>query len=89
MPGRALLLAVEVLSPSSARNDRGHKRRYYQRNGLPEYWIVDLDSRLVERWRPDDTRPEVLTETLEWRPQGSAAPLVIELHTLFMEALGE
>ena len=24
---------------------------------VPEYWIVDLDSRLVERWRPEDTRP--------------------------------
>ena len=61
---RGLLLAVEVLSPSTARRDRGVKRHYYQRNGVSEYWIVDLDARLVERWRPDDERPEIVSETL-------------------------
>jgi Uma2 family endonuclease len=36
-PGRAhaLLLAVEVLSPSSARFDRTTKRRFFQRVGVP------------------------------------------------------
>jgi Uma2 family endonuclease len=56
---------------------------------VPEYWIVDLDARLVERWRPDDTRPEILTETLEWTPVPGLPPLVIELPALFAEALGE
>jgi len=87
-PARALLLAVEVLSPSSARFDRGRKRRYYQRNGVSEYWIVDLDARLVERWRPGDERPEVLTDLLEWRPAGATEPLVVDLRSLFSEALG-
>jgi Uma2 family endonuclease len=44
---RSLLLAVEVLSPSTARADRQIKRRRYQRHGVGEYWIVDLDARLV------------------------------------------
>jgi Uma2 family endonuclease len=52
-----LLLAVEVLSPSTARYDRGGKRSHYQRAGVAEYWIVDLEGRLVERWRPGDQRP--------------------------------
>ena len=52
------LLAIEVLSPSTARADRFLKRRRYQRQGTFEYWIVDLDSRLVERWRPGDERPD-------------------------------
>ena len=34
-----LLLAVEVLSPSTARADRQAKRRLYQEAGVPEYWI--------------------------------------------------
>ena len=34
-------LAVEVLSPSTASNDRGRKMRMFQRYGVPEYWIVD------------------------------------------------
>jgi Uma2 family endonuclease len=89
MPCRSLVLAIEILSPASARDDRGRKRRYYQRNALPEYWIVDLDSRLVERWRPGDTRPEILTETLEWRAPGAEEPLSLDLRALFVEALGE
>jgi len=86
---RALLLVIEVLSPGTARYDRLVKRRRYQRAPVPEYWIVDLDARLVERWRPDDTRPEILTETLEWKPLPGLSPLVIELPDLFAEALGE
>ena len=44
-----LLLAIEVLSPTTARYDRLTKRRLYQQQGI-EYWIVDLDGRVVERW---------------------------------------
>ena len=47
-----LLLAAEVISPSSARGDRVDKREAYQRNGVPEYWIVDTAARVVERWHP-------------------------------------
>ena len=88
-PLRSLLLAVEILSPSSARHDRGRKRLYYQRNGVPEFWIVDLDARLVERWRPGDDRPEIVTEMLEWRPLMAMEPLVIDLRAMFAEAVGE
>jgi len=50
LPIRELLLAIEVLSPSSGRHDRVRKRPLYQRH-VPDYWIVDNDARLVERWR--------------------------------------
>jgi Uma2 family endonuclease len=81
-------LIVEVLSPSTARFDRILKRQRYQRQGV-ELWIVDLDARLVERWMPDDSRPEILTDTVVWHPSGAAQPLVIALAELFAEALGE
>jgi Uma2 family endonuclease len=84
-----LLLAVEILSPTTARVDRGRKRALYQRGGVPEYWIVDADSRLVERWRPADERPEILRDTIAWRLEGSAEPRVIDLAAVFREALGE
>jgi len=87
--GAPLLLAVEVLSPSTARADRITKRGRYQRAGIPEYWIVDLDARVVERWRPDDRRPEVLGETIEWRPTPEAVPLTLELPPLFARIHGE
>ncbi|MFI5228846.1 MAG: Uma2 family endonuclease [Gemmatimonadales bacterium] len=83
---RALVLAVEVLSPSSAGHDRLRKRPAYQRN-VPEYWIVDLDARLVERWRPADERPEILTAMLEWQPLGARSPLKIDLSSFFAEVL--
>ena len=60
------LVAVEVLSPSTARRDRGKKRRLYLEAGVEEYWIVDIDARLVERWRSGDDRPEVVDAELHW-----------------------
>ena len=87
--GAPLLLAVEVLSPSTARADRAVKRRRFQRAAIPEYWIVDIDARVVERWRPGDARPEVLGETIEWRPAPGADPLRIALQPLFARIHGE
>ena len=83
-----LLLAIEVLSPSSRRQDRLMKRSRYQRAGA-EVWIVDLDALLVERWLPEDTRPEIVAETLEWSAPGASEPLKLDLLSLFREACGE
>lgn len=84
-----LRLAVEVLSPSSQRADRMVKRRLFQRERVPEYWIVDLDARLVTRWRPADTRPEEIDGRLEWSPIAAEAPLVIDLPAYFALVTGE
>ena len=81
-----LLLAVEVLSRGSMRTDRYRKRPRYQQERVPEIWIVDGDARLVERWRPDDTVPEVLREELIWHPDAAHPPLVIDLVAVFREA---
>ena len=83
-----LRLAVEVLSPSTARADRLVKRPRYQKAGI-EFWIVDLDARLVERWRPGDARPEVLTERVEWQPEAGLEPLALDLPLFFREGYGE
>ena len=85
---KSLLLAIEVLSPSTARADRHRKRLIYQDERVPEYWIVDVDARIVERWRPDDGRPEILSAVLEWRPQLDSAPLRIDLPGFFEAVLG-
>ena len=82
-----LLLAVNVLSPSTARGDRTVKREFFQRHRVPEYWIVDPYARLVERWRPDDERPEILVGALEWQPRADIASLVIDLPAVFAESL--
>jgi Uma2 family endonuclease len=84
-----LLLAVEVLSPSTARADRTVKRRLFQRTGVPEYWILDVDARLVERWRPHDERPELVTDALLWHPNPNQAALRLDLPAFFAEVHGE
>lgn len=86
---RGLLLAVEVLSPSSIRTDRVTKREFFQRVGVPDYWIVDLDARIVERWQPSDTAPEILPDALEWRPVGSTEPFRLDLDAFFSRVAGE
>jgi Uma2 family endonuclease len=82
------ILIVEVLSPSSARFDRTIKRRRFHLAGIPEYWIVDLDARAVERWTPRDERPEVLDESLRWVPPGAAVALELALPAFFAEVWG-
>ncbi len=80
---KRLLLAVEVISPSTARADRYVKRRLYQSERIPEYWVIDVDARFVERWRPDSDAPDVLVQTLTWQPDVDTPPLTIDLPTLF------
>ena len=82
------ILAVEVVSPSTAITDRREKRELYQRKGVPEYWVVDVHARTVERWRVDSSGGETLAQSLEWRPERSAAPLVIDLPEYFARTVG-
>lgn len=80
---RSILLAVEVLSPSSVKLDRVTKRRFFQRVGVPEYWTIDLEERRVERWRPFDPEAAVFDRQLSWLPSRAADPLHIDLPDLF------
>lgn len=41
-------LVVEVLSPSTAKNDKGYKKGVYETSGVPEYWIVDPSQKSIE-----------------------------------------
>lgn len=83
------LLVAEVLSPATARYDRVTKRRRYQRSGVPTYWVVDLDARLVEVWTPDADRPGIAVDEVTWQPEAALAPLVVELPGWFAGVWGE
>ena len=41
-------LVVEILSPSTQRNDRLTKFNLYQRTGVREYWIVDPENKNIQ-----------------------------------------
>lgn len=85
----SLILVVEVLSPSPARYDRQLKRRRYQRAGVPEYWVVDLEARLIERWRPADDRPEILDERLPFSLEPDGNTLEIDVARFFCTVHGD
>lgn len=84
-----MVLVVEVLSPSTAARDRGVKRLLYQRTGVPEYWIVDVDARTIERWTPDATSAQICREVIEWRDPVSGAAMRVELPRFFAEVFDE
>ena len=44
-------LVVEVLSPSTMRNDKTHKKEIYARCGVREYWLVGPEEKSVEIYR--------------------------------------
>ena len=80
---KAPLLIIEILSSSTARADRIKKRRVYQEERIPEYWIVDIEGGVVERWRPDELRPEVHSDVITWHPRADVPPLNIHLPHFF------
>ena len=41
-------LAVEILSPSTARKDKLNKKALYEKYGVKEYWIVDPIGKSIE-----------------------------------------
>jgi len=41
-------LVVEVLSPGTAKYDRGDKKDLYQLNGVKEYWIIEPNNKSIE-----------------------------------------
>ena len=82
---KELLLAVEVLSSSSIRQDRITKREFYLANHVDEYWIVDLDARIFERWTPERSTPDLRRDDVTWLPRGAVAPLVIDVQEFFQK----
>lgn len=77
------LLICEALSPSSVPHDRVTKRIAFQRDRIPEYWVVDGDVRLIEVWRPDDACAAFIDNCLTWRPEGCSAPFVLHVKEFF------
>ena len=52
-------LVAEVLSPSTAKRDRGYKKTVYERSGVTEYWIVDPSGKSIEVYLLRDGRYEL------------------------------
>ncbi|MGH7583173.1 MAG: Uma2 family endonuclease [Gemmatimonadales bacterium] len=80
---KRLYLVVEVLSPSTARADRSTKRRLYQEQRIPQYWIVDTEDDQVEVWTPDAQAPVIERARLVCRHPALADDCTVELREVF------
>ncbi len=69
--------------PSSARGDRFTKRRLYQEQAVPVYWVVDWENRVVEEWTPEQTFARVGRDRLVWRPDAEVEAFELRLDELF------
>ncbi|HHV74171.1 MAG TPA: Uma2 family endonuclease [Thermoanaerobacterium sp.] len=49
-------LVVEIVSPSTARNDKIKKFNLYEMAGVKEYWIVEPDNKIVTVFTLDDDK---------------------------------
>lgn len=78
-----LYLAIEILSPSSMRADRILKRNLYMRTSVAEYWIVDIDSQVIERWKPEIATPEIISDMMRWLPAGADESLEFDVREFF------
>ena len=83
----ALVLVIEILSPSSRTIDRDRKRVAYLANGVAEYWIVDADKRTVEVWRPGSTHGTLVTGVLHWQPMQAHPAYRLDVSRVFQDAL--
>lgn len=70
------------------REDRIRKRDFYLTNRVDEYWIVDLDARVIERWTSSANRPDIRRDTLTWQPRASSDALLIDVPRYFARNRG-
>jgi len=82
-------LVVEILSDSTARNDKTIKKATYERFGVAEYWLVEPGYRLVDQFvLTDGAYRLVKTWTEEEEIVSSAVPcLAIHLSEVFRRTL--
>ena len=80
------VLVVEISSKSTRRRDRGRKRQFYLDLGVPEYWIVDRETRTIQIVR-SNTADVLLSDRALWQPVGAAEPFILDVQALFREAL--
>jgi Uma2 family endonuclease len=79
----SVILAIEILSASTREADHGPKRELYMRLDIPEYWIVDVERRAIERWRHGGASAEIVHDRIHWRLAPDSPELTIEWDDLF------
>jgi len=47
-------LVVEILSPGSRKRDKVKKMAVYEKHAVPEYWVIDPETRTLEQYQLND-----------------------------------
>lgn len=71
-------LVVEILSPSTQRYDWTLKRKRYMESGVGELWIVDIERRSIDVWRPGGATPVTVQDRLTWTLGGHTFEVRLE-----------
>jgi Uma2 family endonuclease len=74
-----MILAVEVLSPSSRRKDAVYKRSKYEDEAVPSYWIVDPDEPSITALELRDGRYVTVGEATGNQPITLTAPFPVTI----------
>ena len=82
----AYSLTAPVIKPPKM--NRVRKRAKYLSMGA-EYWIVDLDARVIEVWRPGSAQPTVEDRRAEWTAPGASEALTVDLESFFRRVFRE
>jgi Uma2 family endonuclease len=80
-------LIIECVAPDTAERDRTLKRERYAHFGVPEYWIVDAEARMVEihrNGRGGSHVPEVVRDRWSWQPVPDGPVLELSLPELLV-----
>lgn len=79
-------LIIEIISPTTAKIDKIIKFNRFEKAGVPEYWIVEPEEKLVSVYTLQDDgrygRPEVYAEDGNIRVH-AFPDLIIDLHQVF------
>jgi Uma2 family endonuclease len=67
-------LVVEVVSPESVGRDRGEKFYEYAQGGVPEYWLIDPQTKQAEFYQLEEGRYRVAFSGDEGRYQALVLP---------------
>ena len=78
-------MIIEILSPSTMKNDRGDKMKIYREHQVREYWIVDPKNQSIEVYQYQNGDYDLVSFAVEVGEINSSvlAGLVIEVNTAF------
>lgn len=79
-------LVIEILSKSTAGDDRGVKKDNYEKFGVREYWLVDPKNKSIEVYTLIDERYKLVSYVVE---NGLAKSTVLEGFEIEIEPVFE